>query len=329
MSNSTHRVEVFRVQNLDKHPNADRLEIMCVFDSYQAVVKAGDFHPGDLACYVPLDNVLPDAPEYAFLKGRLRIKAAKLRGIVSQGLVLPAPDGAAVGEDVAARLGITHYEPPEQCSQGDREPDPPEPGPKYDLESWFRYSSLIPEGALVEITEKIHGANARFTYQDGWFWAGSRSYFRKESESCIYWRALRQNPWLMWMCERRPGWVVYGEVYGWVQDLRYGAKPGEVHARVFDVWTGTGFLLADLRHELVGNAATVAGLRADSCHAPILHVGAYSPELVQSLLNGQSVIPRAEHLREGIVIKPCREMWSEEIGRVALKAVSPEYLEKS
>ena len=38
--------------------------------------------------------------------------------------------------------------------------------PGYDLESWHRYKALLVEGEEVVVTEKIHGASARFT------WAG-------------------------------------------------------------------------------------------------------------------------------------------------------------
>ena len=118
MANSTHKVEVFRVKKLIKHPNADTLNIMTVFDNYQAVVRIADFAVGDLAAYVPPDSILPNLPEYAFLKGSLRIKASKLRGIMSQGLVLKAPPNTNIGDDVAALLGIVHYVPSAQRSGG-------------------------------------------------------------------------------------------------------------------------------------------------------------------------------------------------------------------
>src|ERR1700733_2459908 len=177
MSNSTHRAEVFRVTNLEKHPNADLLSILKVFDAYQTIVRTADYKIGDLAVFVPPDNVLPDKPEYAFLKGKLRIKAQKLRGCVSQGLVLPAPEGSVEGEDVAEKLGLTHYIPRMVGHgsggggwSGDQSSDPPFGGQKYDIDSWFRFSSLLNEGTNVELTEKIHGTNTRATYQDGKFW---------------------------------------------------------------------------------------------------------------------------------------------------------------
>ena len=168
MANSTHRVEVFRVEYLEKHPNADKLSIMRIFDAYQAVVRIEDYKIGDLACYVPPDNILPDKPEYSWLKGHFRIKATKLRGIVSQGLVLPCPSGYNVGDDVAEFLGITHYVPQPGSgshgpggggSQGQVIADPPAPGPNYDIDSWFSLRLSDPGGDdKVELTEeKLHG----------------------------------------------------------------------------------------------------------------------------------------------------------------------------
>src|SRR5271166_5411687 len=125
MANSTHKVEVFRVEHMEKHPNADTLSIMKVFN-YQAVVRTSDFNVGDLACYIPPDNVLPDEPQYAFLSGHRHIKAAKLRGIMSQGLVLKAPEGAQPGDDVAELLGIVHYVPtPQNTGDGEMIAPPP------------------------------------------------------------------------------------------------------------------------------------------------------------------------------------------------------------
>jgi recombination protein RecA len=150
---------------------------MRLFDNDQAVVRTDDFNIGDLAAYVCPDNVLPDRPEYAFLKGKLRIKAQKLRGIVSQGLVLPAPPDAVEGSDVAEFLGATHYVSRMKGHgsggggwTGDQCADPPYPGEKYDIDSWFRYSSLLEDGLYVELSEHAYGclsANSRIFMADG------------------------------------------------------------------------------------------------------------------------------------------------------------------
>jgi RNA ligase (TIGR02306 family) len=324
MANSTHRVEIVPIQ-LEKHPNADTLSIVRIFDHYTAVVRTDDWKDKTIGAYIPPDSIVPDTPEYSFLKGSTRIRAKKLRGIQSQGLLMPAPEGAQIGEDVAELMGIKHYEPPIEFNMGDAEADPPIPGEHYDIDSWFRYGKLIPDGTEVEITEKIHGSNFRVTYQEGRLWVGSRNNYRKESDSSLYWQAVKFNPWIEAVAKAHPGKVFYAEVFGRVQNLHYGATKSTPHMlRVFDIYHAGRFLTKDDRHRIL----TEHGCLKD-VHAPVLYVGPSNEEVIMKYLSGPSTIPGADHYREGIVIKPTTEMWCPEIGRLVLKAVSPEYLEKN
>ena len=60
--------------------------------------------------YVEVDSVLPEKPEYEFLRDRkFRIKTIKLKGQISQGLVLPLFKDHPVGHDITDELGITKY----------------------------------------------------------------------------------------------------------------------------------------------------------------------------------------------------------------------------
>lgn len=86
--------------------------------------------------------------------------------------------------------------------------------------------------------------------------------------------------------------------------------------RLFDVFDGSKYLGTDQRIAL-GGIATV----------PQLYRGPYSGDVVREHIDGRSTL--ADHVREGIVIKPTTEMWNPEIGRVILKAVSPAYLERA
>jgi hypothetical protein len=54
----------------------------------------------------------------------------------------------------------------------------------------------------------------------------------------------------------------------------------------------------------------------------------FDAERVFALAEGPSLIPGANHLREGIVVKPMRERTDLEVGRVCLKVVSNAFLEK-
>jgi RNA ligase (TIGR02306 family) len=318
---STFKVEVVPFKMLP-HPNADSLSIVNVFDAFTVCVRTSDWIGVDKAAFVPPDSVVPNTPEYAWLDGKLRIKAKKLRGIVSQGMFVPAPEGSIIGDDVAAQLGIVHYEPDLHMNQGNVSDDPPIPGIKYDLENWFKYRGIFDEypGIKVTITEKIHGANARFTYQSGRMWCGSREFFRFQNDQSLYWQALYSNPWIEAYCRLNENAIVYGEVFGWVQKLRYGAtQKSKPMFRMFDVFEFGKFI--EWTDHLIDSGTERI--------VPVLYHGPYSHDIVEKFIDGNSVIPGANHIREGVVIKPTKELWHPRVGRVILKAVSPTYLEKS
>ena len=93
-------------------PGADRIEVAQV-DGWECVVQKGEFQVGQHIVYVEVDSIVPDVPEFEFLRPRkFRVRTIKLRGQVSQGLVLPLsilPDGAPcdLGDDVTEVLHIT------------------------------------------------------------------------------------------------------------------------------------------------------------------------------------------------------------------------------
>ena len=97
---------------------ADRIEVAQV-DGWECVVKKGEFEVGQHIVYVEVDSVMPERPEFEFLRDRkFRVRTIKLRGQVSQGLVLPLdilPAGNyKLGDDVTELLGVTKYDPEAQ-----------------------------------------------------------------------------------------------------------------------------------------------------------------------------------------------------------------------
>lgn len=317
MAKSTHKVEVVPIY-LETHPNADTLSIVRVW-GYTCVVRTEDFRGASIAAYLPPDSVVPPTPLFAFLGDKRRIRVRKFRGVVSQGLLIQAPEGSKAGDDVAQLLGITRYEPPlDLRSSGEVESPPPLTVPEYDVEDWHRYGHFFRDGEEVVALEKIHGANGRFVFVEGRFWVGSRKEWKKEDPRTPWWHALSGSPWLDTFCRTHPGLVVFGEAYGKVQELRYGI-PNEVRVAVFDLWDGARFLPYD----------EARGLGKDLEWVPELYRGPYDAKLLKELSNGPSKIPTAKHPREGIVVRPIAERGELEIGRVQLKIVSDEYMEKA
>jgi RNA ligase (TIGR02306 family) len=320
MTNSTHKVEVIEIERIEPHPNADRLDVVQIY-GYTTCVVRGSFQEGQLAAFIPPDSVVPETEAFAFLDGHRRIRAKKLRGIVSYGFLIPAPEGAEVGEDVAERLGVIHYEPPLPVSLGgDTVKAPDGYHPEYDVDALLRYPEVFAEGEPVWVTEKIHGANARFTCVDGELFAGSRTQWKAENRSSVWWRATRVHPEIEAFCRAHEGMTLYGEVYGAVQNLKYGVPGNQVRFAAFDILDGTRWLDPREGHEVAPELPWV----------PIVGEGVpYGVETLRELADGPSLMPGATNIREGIVVRAQVERTHPEIGRVCLKVVSATYLEKS
>lgn len=316
---STHRVEVIRINEIEKHPNADSLGIVRVF-GYCCCVRLSDFKVGDLAAYIPPDSVVPNTPEFAFLGGHNRIRVKRLRGLFSQGLLVHAPPGSEPFDDVAEKLGIVRYEPPLPLSSGgEAEIGPRFFCPKYDVESWHRYKHLLVPGEEVIVTEKIHGASARYVWHEDRLYCGSRNEWKRVNSGNLWWAAATNCPWLMEWVTKNPQFVLYGEVYGRVQDLTYGASTADKPwFRAFDVFQWSdGTWRRDVFDRDIPPGVKV----------PVLYRGPYDEKLVRELSLGKSVL--ADHLKEGVVVEPVTPRYSDEAGRVKFKIVSDEYLERS
>jgi len=314
---SIFQVEVVPVI-LEPHPDADTLSIVKVY-GYTVCVRTADWKDKKMGAYIPPDSIVPDNENFAFLQGKTRIKVRRLRGIVSMGLLVPAPEGSQLGQDVAEILGVTHYEPPLQNAKSGGETEPPPIGiiaPKYDVENMLRFADLFQECESVYVTEKIHGANARYVWHDDRMWCGSKGEWKKEDDENLWWQALRQNPWVETYCCAHPEFVLYGEIFGNVQSLKYGAKKGHYQVRIFDILQHGQWLAAD---ELF----SIKSIKT----VPLLGVHPFNLKRLREMAEGNSLIDGANHIREGIVVRPKVERITTEIGRLQLKLISNAYLE--
>ena len=326
---SEHRVDVVSVK-LKPHGNADTLSVVRVA-GFACVVRTADWQDGQLAAYVEPDYVVPaDRPEFAFLSTShrqilnngsvgYRIKVKRLRGVMSMGLLVPAPAGAAAGDNVIDHFGIVRYEPAMKFGTGGEQVAGPEITTyKYDIESAYRYKHLFEHGEEVVATEKIHGANARYVLVDGVMYCGSRTEWKREDASILWWKALANHLEVLEFCKANPGVTVYGEVYGNVQDLKYGC-PGQVAFVAFDLLRCGEWVNHD-EARLLGSSLP---------WVPQLYRGPFDADALFALADGQSVLSTVPQVREGIVIKPIIERRNDKIGRTQLKVVSNNYLERA
>ncbi|MGY0022855.1 RNA ligase (ATP) [Streptomyces sp. YJ-C3] len=331
------------------HPNADALELAQV-GLYRAVVAKGAYRTGDTAVYIPEQSVLPAGLiEELGLTGRLaggnadRVKAVRLRGELSQGIVCrpAALDGvdlgtaAADGTDFAPLLGITKWVPPVPPTMNGEVESAPELLPWVDIENIRRYPDVFAPGEPVVVTEKLHGSAClvTFTAADGRLYVsskgfGAKSLALKEDPRNLYWRAVRGHgvaAVAARLAERlgasRVG--IFAEVYGaGVQDLTYGADGRR---------DTLGYAVFDVAAEIDGTVRwldAAALLHGELPVVPALFAGPYDIDHILELASGRETVSGGElHLREGVVVRAATERYSPVTGgRAVVKAVSPAYL---
>lgn len=111
--------------------------------------------------------------------------------------------------------------------------------------------------------------------------------------------------------------VLYGEVYGKVQELKYG-HPNDIAFAAFDIMVCGQYMD-------VWSFAHVCD-QYNIPRVPVLYAGAYSLAKVKELSEGKTQVAGADNMREGVVVRPVVERMEHRFGRVILKYVGDEYL---
>lgn len=302
------------------HPNADRLEIAQIGD-YQCIVGKGQFQSGNLAAYIPEQALVPQSLLREMgLEGKLagksknRVKAIRLRGILSQGLVYPAREEWQEGTDVTDILGITKYEPPIPAHlSGEVFAAGQERTLKYDIENFKRFPHILEEGEEVVFTEKLHGTWCMIGYmppkyahpEEGRLIVSSKGlaarglamkFNSEKNKTNLYCRVARHynmdnrisfafGHQLKDELDPKPVYVL-GEVFGrGVQDLSYGSsadKDVDIGFRVFDIYVGRPGSGRYLNDAEVEQGCKRLGLS----RVPVLYRGPFSKEVMYKFTDG-------------------------------------------
>jgi RNA ligase (TIGR02306 family) len=338
---------IVQIDSVRKHPNADTLDL-CMIGGWQVVTRLGEYTAGDYAIYLEVDSWVPvevapflvktvEPREYNGIKGE-RLRTVKLRGEVSQGLLLPLNDYPAVvrefhktrvytpgGDnsiDVTDVLGIVKYEAPiPACLNGVVKGNWPVQVPKTDEEriqnltkKWPLLSSLV-----YEVTEKLEGSSMTAGMVNGDFIVCSRNLNLAESADNSLWKqARRYDLENKLRAEGIDNLVFQGELIGeGVEDNHYGIKGQDFYVySVYDVARGC-YLSPRARREIVAQL----GLKHVPVIAEEMSITDMSPADILEFADGNSLLA-ATKLREGVVFKNCgptQEHW---------KAVSNKYLLK-
>jgi RNA ligase (TIGR02306 family) len=85
-------VEVCKIDEVIKHSNADKLSIATV-KGWNCIIGLDQYKVGDTVVFIPPDCIIPndliEKYELVYLRNGGRTGTLKLRGYISQGLILP------------------------------------------------------------------------------------------------------------------------------------------------------------------------------------------------------------------------------------------------
>lgn len=188
------------IKNIKTIDGADNIEVVEIL-GWNVVVKKQQFLKGEKVVYCEIDSLMPDKPEFEFLKPRgMRIKTVRLRGQVSQGICFPLsilPTDFQIIEDADCTdvLGITKYEPAmPACLSGIAKGKFPSFIPKTDETRVQVLQKVLDKykGEKCYVTEKLDGSSATFYVKDGEFGVCSRNLELIEDADNSFWKVARQ-----------------------------------------------------------------------------------------------------------------------------------------
>lgn len=340
---------VRRIDAVNPIPNADAIEVATV-GGWRVVVKRGEFQPGDLAVYCEIDSFIPStvAPfltkpghypkTFEGVEGE-RLRTVRLRGQISQGLLLPygiLPFGSqgVLGEadDVSELLGIAKWEAPIPAQlAGEMRGMFPSFIRKTDQERVQNLSREFQEwvGDIDdresqlhwEITEKLDGSSMTVYVNQDDVGVCSRNLNLLESGSNTFWRVAKEKNLIEKIQSTGRNIALQGELIGeGIQGNPYKISGQDFYLfDIYDIDTGE-YLLPKERQAL-----------ATELDIQCVPVVAYSPSLLDGLgietvdavlgfAEGASTL-MAKTEREGLVFKCTTQ-------QLSFKAISNRFLLK-
>lgn len=330
------------INDIQPIEGADMIELAIV-DGWKVVVAKNVGHKvGDMVIYCEIDSFLPIKEEFEFLRKSsykkmgdqegFRLKTIKLRGQVSQGLILPIsvlnPTDTNIyvtpfeGLDVTDILGIVKYEPPIPAELAGKvkglfpsfirktdEERIQNLASEYEL-----FKTQNKEGMKFYVTEKLDGSSATYYFKDGIFGVCSRNLELLETEGNTFWKVAREL-----MLEEKLGTLdnnicLQGELIGeGIQGNPYKIKGQTVKFfNAFNIDTQEYLGLGEF-------IALINGMDLET--VPVLDTNFTLPETVEDMLkvaDDKSVL-NFSFDREGIVIRSSDRT-------ISFKAISNKFL---
>jgi RNA ligase (TIGR02306 family) len=253
------------ISDIQPIEGADAIELATV-DGWKVVVAKNVGHQiGNKVVYCEIDSFLPIEPEFEFLRKTsfkkmgdedgFRLRSVKMRGQISQGLLIPLDDAIdvmkrrngevytemlEVGKDVSQLLGIQKYEPPIPAELAGkvkglfpsflrRTDEERVQNLKTEYEEWKNSDKTF------YVTEKLDGSSATFFINNDVFGVCSRNLELTETEGNTFWKVARELDLETKMREFGGNFSLQGELIGeGIQGNPYKIKGQTV--RIFNVF---------------------------------------------------------------------------------------------
>lgn len=337
---------VQKVLKVEPIENADNIEKITI-NGWTVVSQKGNFLPGDLGVFYEVDSIPPDIPFYQFLWNRnhedtrpdkYRLKTMRLRGVLSQGLMLPLQEVLNAhgimyarcheGDDLTEALGVEKYEKPVPISANMDGDWVWSYVPKTDELRLQSFPKVLDElkGLPYIITEKCDGTSMSFGFDDeDKFRVCSRNNSITPGDNA-YWKLFNDNPYLIEKLRTYFSDLVFqGELCGpSIQGNKLNLKAPTWFG--FSIWSNSD------KCYLPYNTATAVFKFFDELKT-VREVDFgpsfdYTLDLLLEFAKGK--YEGTTNHREGIVIRPCKEeLHSDVLGtRLSFKVLNNDFLLK-
>lgn len=353
-------VTIQKIEEIKPIPGADKIEALRIKEWWVVAQKGQGYEVGGRVLFFEIDSFLPDLPQYEFLKKGsslkrqlvngeikigIRLKTIKLRGQISQGLVMPesvfpkcdqitSKEGKAryeeiypIGYDITEAMDVIKYEPPVPAElAGVAKGFFPSFLRKTDEERVQNIGDILKSHIDEQfyVTEKLDGASMTVYKKDGALGVCSCNLEYKESETNTLWKLAKEYDLLNQLPDN---FAVQGECVGSsIQGNPYNMQDQDFFVyNVFDI-TKQEYL----DYDAMKLFCEERGLSL----VPLIDSNFYIDEFYTKAENLLAMAEGASYLnesvrREGIVIRPIvekKEMIGGSLQRFSFKVISNSYL---
>jgi len=327
---------------------ADKIELATILGWHVVTAKENGFKAGDKVVYFEVDSLLPVKPEYEFLargsspkkiliEGKevegYRLKTIRLRGQISQGLVMPLsiiPESFGAqfldeGADVTEHLNVYKYEVPMPAElAGKARGGFPGFIPRTDETRLQSVPSVLETYKEVPffVTEKVDGSSCTFFIKNDEFHACGRTIDWMDDGANSFWQVAKELDLEKKMREfdLAENVALQGEILGpkIQQNTLKLSKPTILFYNAYDFANGV-YLDFPLFVALLASMeiATVPIISSKFTLLPTVD------EMVK-YATAKSIYNPDVWL-EGMVFRPLTEVKDPDLGRLSFKVINPEY----